>query len=93
LATIATGGATAVKIAQLWCSAYVVVVAVDSMFDTHIRLTWSEQDKGCSDGSEAHQNGAMAVAKTSSLANSQIGFIQFRAKNLSIIVNFFLLAA
>jgi hypothetical protein len=35
----------------------------------------------------------MADAKTSSLANSQIGFIQFRAKNLSIIVNFFLLAA
>jgi hypothetical protein len=42
---------------------------------------------------QAHQNEALAAAKTSSPTNFQIGFIQFRAKKLSIIENFFFLAS
>jgi hypothetical protein len=65
-----------------------MVVATDSMSKAQVWLTCSEQDNSRFDRSEAaahvvrqaHQNEALAAAKTSSLRNFQIGFFNLELK-------------
>jgi hypothetical protein len=70
-----------------------MVVATDSMSKAQVWLTCSEQDNSRFDRSEAaahvvrqaHQNEALAAAKTSSLRNFQIGFFNLELKNYQLL--------